>query len=186
MTRSATMALEQISDEGFIEETVQDQDSRELSPRHPVTAPSGASESEPVGSLMSFMPSIADQFMLSAESATQKLSDRVDGATSLTPDEVKAAKEAFIGAMLEAAGQLMSQRQWLVDEIRSFDGLWQGKVLNRIREVEAIVEAEDQRIRSMTDDDSVDLSSVMRAISTLNEKKAYLDGLRFQMQCSTD
>jgi len=186
MTRSATMALEQTSDEGIIEESVPVQDSREFVARHPATASSDAPASEPVGSLMSFMPSIADQFMLSAETATRKLSERVDGATSLTPDEIKAAKETFIGAMLEAAGQLMSQRQWLVDEIRSFDGLWQGKVLKKIQEIEAVVEAEDQRIRSMTDDDSVDLSSVMRAISTLNEKKAYLDGLRFQMQCSTD
>jgi hypothetical protein len=186
MTRSATMALEQISEEGIIEESVEVQDSREPAPRHPATAPSDAPASEPLGSLMSFMPSIADQFMLSAESATRKLADRVDGSQSLNPDEIKAAKESFIGAMLEAAGQLMSQREWLVDEIRSFDGLWQGKVLNKIREVEAVVEAEELRIRSMTDDDSVDLSSVMRSISTLNEKKAYLEGLKFQMQCSTD
>jgi len=184
------MALEQDFDEGLINETVQVQDSRETAPRHPADTQTPeaaeASATETVSNLMSFMPSIADQFMQSVDAATRKLADRVEDAQSLTPHEIKAAKESFVGAMLEAAGQLMAQREWLVDEIRSFDGLWQGQVLRKIKETEAAVEAEELRIRAMTDEDSVDLSSVMRSITALNEKKAYLKGLKIQIPNNID
>ena len=135
--------------------------------------------SESVGNLMAFMPSIADQFMQSVQSAAGRLTQRIE-EKALTSGEIQSATNEFVSAMFEAGSQFMSQRQWLIDEIRTFDGLWQGIIQNKIDQTEAAIEAEDLRIRSMTDDDSVDLSAVMRSITALNEKKAYLNGLKFQ------
>jgi len=179
------MALEQVCDEGFVEETVQTQQCREFSSRPPANAPTETEVSESIGNLMAFMPSIADQFMQSVQLAAGKLSERV-GGNALTADEIHSAKNEFVSAMLEAGSQFMSQRQWLVDEIRSFDGLWQGTVQKKIQQTEAAIEAEDLRIRSMTDDDGVDLSAVMRAITALNEKKSYLEGLKFQIKSNIE
>ena len=168
MTHSAMIALEQDCDEEG---------------KSPVSAEASLTES--VGNLMSFMPSIADQFMMSVQSATDRLTERV-GERDLTPQEIQSAKNAFVAAMFEAGSQLMSQRQWLVDEIQSLDGLWQGKVLAKIKETQAAVEAEELRIRALTDDDAVDLSTMMRSITLLNEKKSYLIGLRFQIPDNLD
>ena len=175
------MALDPDCDEGIIEEVDPTPECRELAQ----DCRTETEVSESIGNLMAFMPSIADQFMQSVQAAAHLLSERVREKAHAT-HEIQSAKNEFVSAMLEAGSQFMSQREWLIDEIRSFDGLWQGMVQKKIEETEAAIEAEDLRIRSMTEDDATDLSSVMRSIAALNEKKAYLDGLRFQIKKNSE
>jgi hypothetical protein len=173
MTRSAMMALEQVREQEVVKEPVPVQEFREKTQKLPLALayPADPPVTASIGNL--------ERISLVESSTT---SSSPASSIPMTKHKIRTAKTNFVGKMLEASEQMETQRERLVDESRNLDGQWHGKVLNRIRQAEVEVEREEYQIQHMIQSPNLELSMAMRAIAALNEKKAYLKGLKFQLQ----
>jgi hypothetical protein len=194
MDKRARMALKQVCEEEVANQPVQPQGCREflppeLSARHPADLLLSGS----VCQLVSFMQAIADRFTASVQAASQELMIRVeDSSTSNSPSNtpsadtswrcIQAAKAQFEKRVVDATNQMEAHRQWLADEFRNLDSHWYGNVLTKAVQSEADVGSEVLASQSMLQDQSVDLSLVMRALAVQNQRRTFLKGLKLQIQ----
>lgn len=195
MDTRARMALEQLCEEEVASQHAQIQGCRdspppeELSARHPADFLLSGSVSQ----LVSFMQAIADRFSSSVQAASQELMIRVENVSSSQLESshlsahsssscIQAAKIQFEKRIMDATKQMEAHRQWLVDEFRSLDSHWYGNVLTKAVQSEADVGSEVLASQSMLQDQSVDLSLVMRALAVQNQRRNYLKGLKLQIQ----
>jgi hypothetical protein len=193
------MALEQVCEEEVASRHVQVQGCRESAPPDEFAArhPADLLLSGSVSQLVSFMQAIADRFTASVQAASQELMIRVENssplhvssraAVSLSSADpswscIQAAKELFEERVLEATNQMEAHRQWLADEFRNLDSYWYGNVLTRAVQSDADVGSEVLASQSMLQDQSVDLSLVMRALAVQNLRRVNLKRQKLQIE----
>ncbi|HET9131574.1 MAG TPA: hypothetical protein VFO86_11530 [Terriglobia bacterium] len=185
MDKRARMALERVCEEEVANQPVQPQGCREfpppeLSARHPADLLLSGSVSQ----LVSFMQAIADRFTTSVQAASQELMIRVEDSSSLDPssNRIQNARALFEKRVMDATNQMEAHRQWLAEEFRNLDSHWYGNVLTKAVQSDADVGSEVLASQSMLQDQSVDLSLVMRALAVQNQRRTYLKGLKLQIQ----
>ena len=195
MDMRARMALEQVCEEEVAGQHVQIQGCRESPPPDEFSArhPADFLLSGSVSQLVSFMQAIADRFSAGVQAASQELMIQVDNLSAsqlnsslssahFSSSCIQAAKAQFEKRVMEANKQMEAHRQWLVDELRSLDSHWYGNVLTKAVQSDADVGSEVLASQSMLQDQSVDLSLVMRALAIQNQRRTYLKGLKLQIQ----
>jgi hypothetical protein len=189
------MALEQVCEKEVAGQRVQVQGCRESAPPEEFAArhPADLLLSGSVSQLVSFMQAIADRFTANIQAASQELMIRVENSSSFNvssspaPAEsswtsIQSAKLLFEKRVQEATNQMEAHRQWLADEFRNLDSHWYGNVLTRAVQSVADVGSEVLASQSMLQDQSVDLSLVMRALAVQNQRRANLKRLKLQIQ----
>jgi hypothetical protein len=199
MDKRATMALVQACEEEIASQQVQFQERREFPPpEDPATRhPADLLLSGSVSQLVSFMQAIAEQFSTSVQLASQELMIRVESSPPFNPSadpssagsswsRIQAARALFEERVLEATRQMDVHRQWLSDEFRNLDGHWYGKMLTKVALSQAGTVSESAASEKMLNDQSVDLALVMRALAGQSQRKAYLKGLKLQIQDIAD
>ena len=195
MGKKARMALEEVCEKEVAGQRVQVQGCREFPPPEEFAArhPADLLLSGSVSQLVSFMQAIADRFTANIQAASQELMIRVENSSSFNvssspaPAEsswtsIQSAKLLFEKRVQEATNQMEAHRQWLADEFRNLDSHWYGNVLTRAVQSEADIGSEVLASQSMLQDQSVDLSLVMRALAVQNQRRAYLKRLKLQIQ----
>ena len=195
MHKRARMALEQVCEEEFASQRAQVQGCWDSAPpeepasRHPADLLLSGSVSQ----LVSFMQAMADRFTASVQAASQELMIRVESSSTArlssldssgdpSWSRIQAAKALFESRVMDAANQMEAHRQWLVDEFRNLDSHWYGNLLTKAVQSEADVGSEVLTSQSMLQDQSVDLSLVMRALAVQNQRRAHLKRLKLQIQ----
>jgi hypothetical protein len=143
-----------------------------------------------ISHLMLRMQESGDRFNALVGEATRSMIQQIDAvaepaapanAVSTTRLKLLAAENEFLARILEASRTIHSERQILADKIQHPDAPNHGSLLLEIIKTEAAIRNEACNIQQMIDDPAADLSFLMRANAALNETKAYLKGLRFQV-----
>jgi len=192
MSQDAMMVFDQVHKKEIVIRHIPVQEGPEAPQTNELISADAATQpiSPLIAHLMLRMQALGEQFNSSVHSATKDLIHQINvsieagspsKSVSATRLKIMTAQNEFLAKVLAASKQMNSYRQSIAGEIQSLSGQWHGNLAEEIVRTEAEVQAEEARIQQMVDDYSQDLSRVMRACAAQNELKAYLKGLKFQV-----